>query len=322
MISPYISVIVPVYNVSKYLKRCIDSVLHQTFKNIELILVDDGSMDDSYNICKRYSERYKNVFAFTKKNSGSSATRAYGLNKAKGTWICFLDSDDALPPSSLMDLFIKTQETNADIVLGGVSKILKNSKKHPRRMYVSGIISQKQYIEALLKLHCYVGPCGKLIRRSLFDERTFDIDDRINHNEDLIMNIHLALKTDLVAVFPNIEVYWYYTNDGSITSQQTHIDMWDKVLAELDNCLGDNYRIQIDYYIMMILYKPWCNNLLDRLAPSCVYERILKDFPLFNKWSGVYCYACYFIHPKKSYKVALFLYRVYRNVLQKIKTMI
>lgn len=94
MNNPLISVIVPVYNVEKYLPRCIDSIIDQTFKNFELLLIDDGSKDKSGEICDEYAKRDNRIKVFHKENGGVSSARNVGLDSAKGEWIIFCDSDD------------------------------------------------------------------------------------------------------------------------------------------------------------------------------------------------------------------------------------
>lgn len=111
---PLISVIVPVYNVEKYLRRCIDSILAQTYPNLEIILVNDGSPDNSWEICKEYEEAYPIVHAFIKINGGQSSARNVGLNYAHGKYVGFIDSDDWIAPDMYMSLYNLIVSNNAD----------------------------------------------------------------------------------------------------------------------------------------------------------------------------------------------------------------
>lgn len=99
--NPHISIIVPVYNVEEYLNQCVVSILGQTFTNFEVILIDDGSEDNSGHICEEFAKKDERVRVFHKVNGGVSSARNLGLRYAKGDWICFVDSDDLLPCSSL-----------------------------------------------------------------------------------------------------------------------------------------------------------------------------------------------------------------------------
>lgn len=315
---PEVSIIIPVYNASKYIKRCMDSILSQTFNKIEVILVDDGSKDDSYQKCLDYSANNMNVYSFTKENSGPSATREFGVKHANGKWICFVDSDDALPPDAIEHLYNKANETEADIILGGWYKVLQNGYKQIRKICVSGILNRDEYINALLSLKCYAGPVGKIFKKELFDDYTFDIDEEINHNEDLLMNIHLALNAMKIAIYPTLDVYWYYTNDESITHQKTLINMWDKVMQELDKCLGDGYREKIDAYIATVVYRSWIDGLLDRLAPSLICERLSTDMSRFSFCSSVYAYSLYITSQCEIYRIPLLFHRAIRNIRHRI----
>ena len=317
--SPKISIIIPVYNSASFLSRCIDSILYQTFNDIEIILVDDGSKDDSFEICKTYAEKYCKISAYSKENSGPSETRAYGVKQAIGDWICFVDSDDALPTNALESLYSKAITSEADIVSGGWYKILPNGEKVIRRICVSGRLTPKQYIKSLLTLRCYAGPVGKIFKKNLFDEHTFDIDKQIKHNEDLLMNIHLALNSKHVEVYPMMEVYWYYTNEGSITHQPVQIEMWGKVMQELDKCLGEKNRKIIDYYIATVVYKNWEEGRLDKLKPSFIYNRLVEDKRLFHIWSGTYFYTLCITRSCKFYTYLLLLYKVTRFLRFKIQ---
>ena len=114
-----ISVIVPVYNVERYLRRCVDSILHQTYRNLEVLLVDDGSTDASGAICDEYAAQEERVTAVHQKNGGLSAARNAGLERAQGTYLCFVDSDDFLDSRMLETLCRDLQEQDADVAVVG-----------------------------------------------------------------------------------------------------------------------------------------------------------------------------------------------------------
>ena len=111
-----LSVIVPVYNVEKFINDCIDSILGQSYKNIELILVDDGSKDRSKEICDQYSKRYGNIKVIHKKNAGVSCARNLGLEKSKGKYISFVDPDDIIEKNFLEDMLQTLCENRVDVV--------------------------------------------------------------------------------------------------------------------------------------------------------------------------------------------------------------
>ena len=114
--NPLVSIIIPVYNVEKYLVQCIESVLAQTYQNLEIILIDDGSTDRSPQMCDEYAEHYYNVQAFHKQNGGASTARNVGLENAKGEYIFFLDSDDWLESDALETMITTAKREDADLV--------------------------------------------------------------------------------------------------------------------------------------------------------------------------------------------------------------
>ena len=132
---PLVSVIIPVYNVEKYLEECIDSVLAQTYQNIEIILVDDGSTDSSGLICDRYAEKNTNISVIHQKNSGLSAARNSGLNKASGDYIYFLDSDDYILNNAIENLLLVAENDNSDIVFFDAYSFLDDSDETIKQNY-------------------------------------------------------------------------------------------------------------------------------------------------------------------------------------------
>ena len=117
-----VSIIVPVYNVEPYLRQCLDSVLGQTFKNFEVLLVNDGSSDSSGDICREYVEKDSRFHYFEKENGGLSDARNYGIERAQGEYLTFIDSDDFVNEKHLENLFLASRLTNADITIGGFSR--------------------------------------------------------------------------------------------------------------------------------------------------------------------------------------------------------
>lgn len=131
-----ISVIVPVYNVERYLRRCVDSILHQTYRNLEVLLVDDGSTDASGAICDEYAAQEERVTAVHQKNGGLSAARNAGLERAQGTYLCFVDSDDFLNSRMLETLCRDLQEQDADVAVVGFRMFEREEELAPAELAV------------------------------------------------------------------------------------------------------------------------------------------------------------------------------------------
>lgn len=188
---PKISVIVPVYKAEQYLKRCVDSILNQTFTDFELILVDDGSPDQSGTICNEYAFKDKRVKVIHKENGGVSSARQVGLDAAQGDYVIHADPDDWVEPQMLNDLYGKAMEDKADMVYCDFYYDYNNGKCE----YVQQQINEEETLNAdtLIKnilegkIH---GSCwNKLIRKKVIDESEARFPDRIVRWEDMWFNL-------------------------------------------------------------------------------------------------------------------------------------
>lgn len=213
-----ISIIIPIYNTGKYLKRCVDSVLAQTYQNIEVILVNDGSTDESSNICEWYKKQDKRVKVIHKKNGGVSSARNAGLENATGDYIGFVDSDDWVNKEMYEILLKAIKDTNSDVATldyilvnnqkGYINRVSKNIKY---KLYKDKEIL-KEYLLEGTKSGSY--SCWrKLYKRRLFENIRFP-EGKIN--EDIITN-YKVLKNAKQHVKINYVGYYYWQDNESIT---------------------------------------------------------------------------------------------------------
>ncbi len=203
--NPTISIIIPIYNSERYIKECIDSILAQTFKDFEIILIDDGSLDNSGRICDEYANNNPNIQVMHQKNSGANEARHNGVKLAKGEWISFVDSDDSLPHDALETLYNSTDKTT-EIVIGFLTTP-KNKKKLSLEECRSNAITSKLLPPS---------PCGKLYRRSCLTDDIFDLPREVVC-EDMIMNIRIMFKISNVPNFVFKKVYNYRKNIASVS---------------------------------------------------------------------------------------------------------
>lgn len=199
-----ISVIVPVYNTSKYLVNCLNSIREQSFVDFEVILVDDGSQDSSIDICEAYAKVDKRFKVVQQKNSGVTLARKNGVMESSCEWICFVDSDDTLPHDSLQNLYSHVNK-NVDIIIGCIKK----------KDFENYIITIHKYRSEMILGTILPGPVAKLFRRQLFDDSIFDIPREIVKGEDMLMNIRLSFKTHKDVAFINKIVYNYLYHSES-----------------------------------------------------------------------------------------------------------
>lgn len=205
--NPKISVIVPVYNVEKYLPCCIDSILGQTFTDFELLLIDDGSKDKSGKICDEYAEKDKRIRVFHKENGGVSSARNVGLDNAQGEFICFGDSDDYFLNKALELLYDRSIKTGAEIVLGN-SLRLENDKF----TFVLNI-KNEVYQNVLLSIK-HLALWGYMFNINLIRNNNIQFINSLSYSEDRLFIYQLACECKIMA-FCNDPVYVYRINSSS-----------------------------------------------------------------------------------------------------------
>ncbi len=213
-----ISVIVPVYNTEKYLGRCIESVQKQTFKDWELILVDDGSDDGSGSICDRYGKGDGRIKVFHNQNQGPAASREAGIKQASGERIMFVDSDDWLDENMLKLMDEQMNISGANMVCCIFKDIDDAGRISHPQMFKENCIDCQTAQECMYQIHHtrYLtgSPCTKLFRKELFDE--VDFCSNVTIGEDYSMIVQLAEKAESVRILP-WELYFRYVRKGSIS---------------------------------------------------------------------------------------------------------
>lgn len=234
-----ISVIVPVYNTAAYLDRCVKSIAEQTFKNLEIILVNDGSTDSSGTLCDSWKNKDSRVCVIHKGNGGVTTARKTGVENASGEWVCFVDSDDELPENSIYTLFMHTRY-DIDIVYG----MYKYTGKW-KPPYSSYNLEQNtlQYMKFLLKKKIHHGLWARLMRKKLFDDFVFDIPAQITNGEDFMMNLRLGQKVRRVILLSDI-VYHYISRTGSAATNNPMLNKNYRIAYEnvFNQSMHEEYR--------------------------------------------------------------------------------
>lgn len=212
-----ISVIVPVYNLEKYLARCLDSLLCQTYKNIEIVVINDGSADNSKSIIDEYALKYNNIIAIHCENGGVSSARNKGIDNATGDFIGFVDGDDTVEPNMFEILASNATRCNADISHCGYKQIKPNGEEV--LFYGTDKIVEQNNEKGLFDLingeYIEPGLCNKIFRRELFENLRFDTN--LKNNEDLLLNVQLFNKAQL-SVFEDKALYNYLLRENSAST--------------------------------------------------------------------------------------------------------
>ncbi len=218
---PLISVIIPVYNVKKYLQRCLDSVIEQTYQNLEVILIDDGSTDHSGKICKEYAKKDVRIHVISQKNQGVGAARNKGLDTAKGEYITFVDSDDFISKDMIETMYGELIRLNVTYIGCGYNHL--DSKGNILGSYTVNEITTYSGIQALQRHYMisekkenFILVWGKLFRRELFHCLRFSSELFF---EDMHLMPYILQKCNKIAFVPYIG-YNYQKNGNSITNKQ------------------------------------------------------------------------------------------------------
>ena len=217
-----VSMIIPVYKVEKYINRCIDSVLCQTYKNLEIILVDDGSPDNCGKICDEYAKTDERVRVIHKRNEGVSIARNTGIKASTGEFIMFVDSDDYIPTDSVSILLSKQKRNNSDLIIGNYTAIgLKEEKTAKGYNFEYNKAQTSGNILDLLKEHVMFTPWGKLFRSKIIKENKLGFKEDIAFGEDSIFVMEYIEKANVKA-FVAKSVYNYNTVNENSASLKYH----------------------------------------------------------------------------------------------------
>ena len=236
-----VSIILPVYNVEKYIDRCLKSLVNQTMKEIEILIINDGTLDNSMEICKKYAKIDQRIRIYNKDNEGLGITRNYGLKRASGEYICFVDSDDYVTDDMCELLYETAKKYEADIVYGGIyidnneGKILKKPKTNCTKIWkgqdeVKNLLldfiatKPKEKKDTFMEVSVWKG----IFRKQIFDDNNVRfVSEREFISEDLIFDIDFLMKTNRVVVVP--ECYYHYCINQDSLSKVYRSDRFEKV---------------------------------------------------------------------------------------------
>ena len=264
---PKISVIVPVYNVERYLPRCIDSILNQTFKNIEIIIINDGSTDNSKIILDKYCKNNNNIKLIDKNNEGLSQARNDGLKHASGEFVMFVDSDDWIELDMISVMYKYLVENNSDVIISTYTREYEE-KSIPRILH--NMNECVVYNEDNIKSDLYrklVGPIGKelrnpqyldclstvwskLYRKSIIDNNEIEFKDtKLIVSEDILFNINVfAYATRATFINKPFYHYWKGNKDSLTTVYRPKLtQQWDYLYQCIEDILNKNKESQIFY---------------------------------------------------------------------------
>lgn len=238
-----VSIILPIYNKEKELKQCLKSILNQTYDNLEIILVNDGSTDLSREICEKFSTEDNRIKLINKENEGVELARLTGLNCATGTYITFVDPDDWLPNNAIELLINAIKKEDADVSFGKLCRVIDKfaliKKEINSDIYNNKIVTKNQFMSEYYDSFCGWGEfpinmCGKLYKKSLIDSVYYK-PVGISHGEDLCFNLQVLPHADKIVSIP--EIIYFYRWGG----------MTNKINKNLfkDACTAYNFKLKM-----------------------------------------------------------------------------
>ncbi len=269
-----VSIIVPIYGVEKYLSRCVDSLLAQTYSELEILLVDDGSPDKCGEICDDYARKDERITVIHKGNGGLSDARNVGIAKSNGEWLIFVDSDDCVSPLFVEKLYNAAKETSCDIAQCNYVRFSDEIPCVEPEECMQTVVSSLDVLKNIDRAE-NMAACNKIYRADLFKNIRFP-KGRIH--EDVATTYKLFAATDNVC-FIEAELYYYYRNPNSITTSKMKNNKLDLV---------DAYIEQVEFFSKKeeyrSLYITASNNLVATFGTFASYEKSkYADYDEFNK---------------------------------------
>ncbi len=213
-----VSILVPVYNSEKYLRQCLDSIVNQTYKDLQVVIVDDGSIDNSLSICREYADKYEFIEVYHQGNAGVASARNALLDKARGDYTIFIDSDDWIELDMIEGLLHYIAEYDLDIAICGSVSEYNDSATAVDTSYCSPLIDNREEAVKKFILHKELNGSlwNKLVLTSLFHNLRFAKD--IWYGEDALMMWQVLQRVNRIGTVP-IDYYHYRMNDASISHQ-------------------------------------------------------------------------------------------------------
>ncbi len=291
---PLISVIVPIYNVEKYLDRCIKSIVNQTYENLEIILVDDGSPDNSPKMCDEWAKKDKRIKVIHKENGGVSSARNIGIDKSRGEWITFVDADDYIEPTYAEDMLAVSNDFDTKYICCGYNKVYSNKSETINSSGEIIELNKKDFLIALLNVQTSYGFVHmKLIHKDVIGNVRFN--EELPVGEDALFNVQLCKNLDKAVIY-NKPLYNYRINLNSVVRKydEHYVDKYTNSMTKMKAYIDKNYKNDetvklniynyIVYHLMLICvnycYNPKNKNKFKSLRQVCkmdIYKQAIKN---------------------------------------------
>ena len=244
LMQPMVSIIVPIYNAEQYLRRCVDSILNQEYTDYELLLVNDGSTDASGDICEEYGDQDPRVIVIQKENTGVSDSRNRALDRARGKYLQFLDSDDWITPDATR-LFVRAaEEYGCDMVISDFYRVVGERLSPKGDIEEEGVLTREEFAAHMMEnpADFYYGVLwNKLYRRDIVEEHKLRMDTDISWCEDFMFNLEY-IRYAKVFYALHAPIYYYVKRKGSLASQGINISKTVKMKLNVFEYYNNFYK--------------------------------------------------------------------------------
>ncbi|WP_419872069.1 glycosyltransferase [Candidatus Pristimantibacillus sp. PTI5] len=328
-----VSVVLPMYNVEKYLLSCLDSILNQSFKNFEVILVNDGSPDKCGEIADEYAKKDTRIKVIHKKNGGISSARNAGIDASTGEYIVFIDSDDKISEEYLLQLYATALNDNCDAVVCGYQKVPVNQHVIPS-FKLKTIMNGKDFVLSSTNVHSNNDLCFTwryLFNLNLIKQKQIRFNEKVSVGEDVIFNLEFLLESERVCAISKCLYYYTVDNPNSIMRSpykaklESSLTLQYNIKKQLSVKYGllknMSYRKDLADYYLKTIYRMMKKNLhnspdadkllgLYRIINNEMFLDSLKEIGLWYK-CGNYKEYLYFLALK--FKIFTILKREFLN---------
>lgn len=308
MMNYKVSIVIPVYNAEKYLSRCIDSLINQTYTNIEIILVNDGSNDNSGSICDAYALQDSRIVVIHKDNGGVSSTRNQGICSATGDYICFVDSDDWVDKDYIESFFVCEELGHGFLVVQGIKYYIPDKGiEIPMFSYEDEVVTLAKDINKLHKANLLSNGCpvAKLFDLHLIKEKNLLFNQKLSINEDHLFVITYYRYVSQVYTVSRVAYYYYYDYKVDSLTKRTH-SVNEYLLVSKEMKMALNFLLQ-KFQDDEVLWTPYYSLLvvspIIKASYSCFTER--QCYNNLSKckfaWREVEVISCFYV-PKTLYE--------------------
>lgn len=273
-----ISVIVPVYNAEEYLRRTLDSICRQSLQELQIILVNDGSLDSSLHICKEYEKKDNRIIVINKTNGGVASARNEGLKVVVGKYTIHADADDRVLDRAYERFYKKAESEQADIVVGDFLVSGKN-RKNKVHSFSKGFIKREDFLKGILRGEIHGSLCNKLIRSKLCKNESFI--NGLDFMEDVLMLMNISQKKEIkISGLGGNPIYEYIQHTNSYTNSisKSYLEKGVSIVRKMEEVLGNddcNYEAELD--VMKFNFK-----ILYLLNTNTKQLNISNVFPEIN----------------------------------------